>query len=783
MLQKRKILVFFSLAILEICVLAKGISQLLAKPSGTNEGRIAGSVVDARTNMPLADANIFVEGTVYGTVTTANGRFALELKPGHYTLGAQILGYRYTTAEIQVVADQTTQVDLRAAPAAINLSPIVVTGTRSEKLYRDAPVSTQVITRERIEMSGLSDLRDLLQEETGLNIIQDHGQGVQVQGFDPEYTLILVDGSPAIGRVAGTLDLTRFAVANIERVEIVKGPNSSLYGSEALAGVINIITREPQQSLALNFSGKYGGFDSYDASASVEIRKERIGGLASYNGKGRNHFDLNEATVSWSGPDFTDHTFSGNFFWEINEANKFRLNSRLFIEDQFLIFGVQDKAAVIPLEGNTNIIDWNLSPVLESQLSSNIRFTGKGYLSRYLNDDALTYQANGSPYSRSHFDQYYRQAEAQFDFIFSKRHLLKIGGGGIFESVEADRIAGGEKSNHTFFGFFQHEWLPRPQLDVIASARLDAHSDYGTAFSPKLALMGKLGDNYRIRASFGSGFKAPNFSQLYLDFTNPVIGYSVFGATGATESLNELIERGEIQEVFIDPKSIKDIDAESSIAFNFSVEATPFNFLRLRANLFRNDVKDLIDVQAIAKKTNNQSVFTYFNFKRVFTQGVEAETSFKLGSRWKFDFGYQYVIAKDKDIIEQLENGEIFKTGSNGRIRPVVPGEYGGLFNRSRNSGTLKLSYRQDNGFVVNLRTILRGKYGLFDLNGNGILDDQGEYADPYALVNLNVSVPLTGRIVVSGGLENAFDYVDGQSFAGAPGRIIYAKVNWKWQK
>ena len=121
---------------------------------------------------------------------------------------------------------------------------VVVTGTRSPHLLKDAIIQTDLIRSEEIQQQGATRLSDVIQERVGLSVISDHGTGVQVQGLDPDYTLVLIDGEPVIGRTAGTLDLTRFSVGNLEQVEIVKGPTSSLYGSEALAGVINLITRK-----------------------------------------------------------------------------------------------------------------------------------------------------------------------------------------------------------------------------------------------------------------------------------------------------------------------------------------------------------------------------------------------------------------------------------------------------------------------------------------------------------------------------------------------------------
>ncbi|MEN9795130.1 MAG: hypothetical protein RLZZ150_107, partial [Bacteroidota bacterium] len=126
---------------------------------------------------------------------------------------------------------------------------VVVTGTRNEVRLKDSPVRVEVIGKDRIAATGMTDLGDLLKEQPGLLISGTVRSGVQMNGLGPDYTLILIDGQPVIGRVAGVLDLSRISVGNIERVEIVKGPMSSMFGSEALAGVINIITKRPSDGI------------------------------------------------------------------------------------------------------------------------------------------------------------------------------------------------------------------------------------------------------------------------------------------------------------------------------------------------------------------------------------------------------------------------------------------------------------------------------------------------------------------------------------------------------
>ncbi|MBM3440704.1 MAG: TonB-dependent receptor, partial [Bacteroidetes bacterium] len=135
-----------------------------------------------------------------------------------------------------------------------SLDDIVVTATRTERKLGNVAIPTFVIPQQQIRLSGLLRLNEILQEQTGIFITGGSGSnavgggvfgnGIQLQGLSPDHTMILLDGEPLIGRQGGVMDLSRFAIGNIQKIEIVKGPSSSIYGSEAMGGVINIITEQ-----------------------------------------------------------------------------------------------------------------------------------------------------------------------------------------------------------------------------------------------------------------------------------------------------------------------------------------------------------------------------------------------------------------------------------------------------------------------------------------------------------------------------------------------------------
>ena len=128
----------------------------------------------------------------------------------------------------------------------IEMKEVMVSANKTEKPFVELTVPAKIISKEEIESSGHSRLDEIISEQVGVVTVPGFGgsEGIQLQGIDPEYTLILIDGLPIIGRVAGILDLSRISLGSVERIEIVKGASSSLYGSEALGGVVNIITNK-----------------------------------------------------------------------------------------------------------------------------------------------------------------------------------------------------------------------------------------------------------------------------------------------------------------------------------------------------------------------------------------------------------------------------------------------------------------------------------------------------------------------------------------------------------
>ncbi|HPM31481.1 MAG TPA: TonB-dependent receptor [Chryseolinea sp.] len=656
------------------------------------------------------------------------------------------------------------------------LDEVVVTATRSERALSELPVPVTVIQKSQIKNMGSLRLNDVLGEQTGLAIVSDHRTGIQMQGFSPEYTLILVDGEPLIGRTSGTLELNRIAVGNIKQIEIMKGPSSSLYGSEALAGVVNIITERP---IGVNgtITSRYGANNTFDLGATVNYKKNKLGLYAFANRYSTDGYDLSTDTEGNTVSPFANYTFQSRLTYDLTSRTKFSLSGRYFSEEQESVTNIGTQDAPVLLEGTGDVKDWNVNPVLTHNFSDKLKTTFRFYGSKYAANSLLKYQQDGTTYDETYFDLTFNRPEIQVEYFINAKNSFTIGVGRIWESVEATRYDDKIKYQ-TNYAYTQYEWQPITKLNVLAGGRFDDHSAYGSQFSPKLSVQYDVLSWLAVRCSFGVGFKAPDFRQLYLNFTNSTVGYSVFGSNVLVEGIQQLEDQGQIDAILVDPSTFGAINAETSTAYNFGLKLQPNQKSSINVNFFHNDIKDLIDTKAVARKSNGQQVFSYYNVASVYTQGAEVEGSYSLGEGLILSIGYQFLIAKDKGIVEELDAGNVYaRDPETNATKRVDPKDYGGLFNRSRHMANAKLFYENQKGWSGSVRAIYRGRYGYADLNNNTILDDDSEYVDGYVTCNLSIGKSFQQWLKVQAGCDNLFNYKDAQYIPSLPGRLLWASV------
>jgi outer membrane receptor for ferrienterochelin and colicins len=673
------------------------------------------------------------------------------------------------------------------------LDDVVVTATRTERSITDVPIPVTVVGVKQIKSMGSLRLNDVLGEQTGINLVTDHGLGIQMQGLSPEYTLILVDGEPLIGRTAGTLELSRVAVGNIQRVEVVKGPASALWGSDALAGVVNIITQKPQPGTRGDVRLRYGSNQTADLGGTFNLGTERLGLTAFVNRYSSEGYTLQPESGTPTVPPFATYTAQSRLSYQLGKRTKASISGRYFTESQSSLYPVVEGTATEDIRLKTRQYDYNINHTLtHSSANGHLFTTLRLYHSGYRTKEDYTYNKDGGFYDASFFNQNFTRPEAQVDWQIRPNQTLTGGAGYVWESVEATRYEEKQKLQSRYV-FAQYDWTPFSNLNIVAGARYDGHSQYAGQLSPKVAARYQMLPWLAVRGSAGRGYRAPDFRQLYLNFSNPVVGYSVFGTNQVQAKVAQLAAQGQLA---TDPATGQPIiyqsaldqahglTAESSLAYNLGIVLTPklsneaYSY-QFTANAFRNDLTNLIETATVALKKNGQSVYSYRNVTRAYTQGLEVDNSLHLPLGFTVSGGYQFLIAKDKAVVDKVAAGEVFSRDPVTQVtRRVKAADYGGLFNRSRHTWNAKVFYESPkHDWTASLRGIYRGRYGFGDLNANTILDADNEYVKGYLLWNMAASHTFRQRLTLQAGIDNLTNYTDPTYISTLAGRLFYGSL------
>ncbi|MBX2923177.1 MAG: TonB-dependent receptor [Chitinophagaceae bacterium] len=638
------------------------------------------------------------------------------------------------------------------------LEQVVITATKTTRKIKDIPAPVTVIKGSAIEKMGSLRLNEVLSELTGVQIVRstEGNLGVQMQGLNSEYILILIDGEPLIGRVNNVLDLTRITVNNIERIEIIKGPSSSLFGSEALGGVINIITKSGAVDKFHGYAqAVYRKYNVLDISAEAGEQKKKAGWYLFADRQHGNGYFAKGSTdaVTKTVAPYTTYTFNGKFSLQLNARQKLSVSSKYYDERQ------SNRAIILNASAGNRIAsqwqyrkDLSITPAYTYTISEKQKLQLHNYTTLFSSATLFRHENNNELYSDTRFRQLFNRIEAQYDYKPGQKHLLTIGIGDAIETVKASDYIDGNYFNQLYI-FGQDQFQLIKDVSIIAGFRYDKHNQYRDRFSPKLAAEWKVTPQLGLYTNIAGGYKAPTFEQLLLNFTNPTVGYTVLGTNAAKQGLKALTDEGQIQTVLIEPGD-NHLKAESSVAINAGAKYNPVNGLWFSLNIFRNNIRNLIDFNTIAIKTNRSSVYSYFNHNRVFTQGLELQADHTIAPGLSVSAGYQYLVAKDKDVLEQIKKGEMYyRDAATQTDHKVTASMYGGLYNRSKHSGNMKLEYSNaPYKFDVSLRCIYRGRYGSgADVNGNLILDDKREYAPGYVLLNLTVRKKIRSFILEAG--------------------------------
>lgn len=662
---------------------------------------------------------------------------------------------------------------------ANTLEEVIVTATRTERKLTNIAVPAIVVTQKTIQQSGSLRLNNILQEQPGLYITNNFGNGVQIQGLSPEYVLILIDGEPLVGRNGGVLDLNRITVNNIRQIEIVKGPSSSLYGSEAMGGVVNILTRQNGEN-TLNAGFRYGRFHTIDANAAGSYKYKNFSLSAFVNGNSTAGYDFIPHDIGKTVMPYHSYTTQVTLNQQMSKVVKGGISLRYYYEKQNDLYSTGTDV----VKGSPVINEYNINPHLQLHFSNTLQTTFRVYLSQFQTDTKDRLEHNDSLYYDDFFQQRFQRIENQTDLRIVSGNNLNIGGGYTWERLNTNRYSG-IRTNKTGYFYLQDEHRFGDKITLIGGVRYDNNAAYASHVSPKLAMHLKATAKLTVNASYGGGFKAPDFRQLYLNFTNNAAGgYTVYGANEISlQQLQQQQQAGILTSITPFGSQLKLLDPEYSTGWNFGGSYQFNKQLSVKINMFRNDVQNLIVTKIVAYKPSNAAVYSYFNVNSALTEGGETEIRYQLSRKLQLEGSYQFLITADKEILQQIKSGKIFgKREGSLTSEQLKRSDYGGLQDRSKHMANLKLFY-ENNTWFATARALYRSRWGIADADGNLILNRNDEYAKGYVQLNISGGKSFSNGIQIKAGIDNLTNFRNEMYITSQPGVTYYFSMAYQFFK
>lgn len=568
---------------------------------------IKGRVVD-ENGAPLPGASVRLEGTTVGVGTNAKGEFTLSFRNEmkETILLVSFTGYMPRSVIYDIEKDKPLVI--RLAPSDNSLEEVIVTGTRSEMPIKNTPVLTRVISRKDIDKLNPVDMQTLLEYELpGIQFGRHHGSGlptITFQGMSGKHILFLMDGERMAGEgAADETDFTRFNIDEIERVEVTKGALSTVYGSNALGGVVNIITRSADRPFTANVSGRYSNRDEQTYTLSGGTKQNRLSSLSTLSYRKKDAFDVRDKdgeTVSflkgyenWQFTQKLGYRFSDKFSTELKgsyyDSRQIRANKSEKVQSLAENYTVEGKATYM--------------------FNSNHRLNMSYHYDNYtkINDYLITGRQSKDYRNEIH------AGRLNYVGTLSDNYNLTAG-----VEVNAERLKHymfKDTTSHpveNYVAYLQNEWKITDELTTVLSARADYHSEYDLNVTPMVSVMYKPGI-FTLRGNYAAGFRSPSLKELYAEWDH--------------------------QGMFI-LKGNPDLKPERSNHFSLSAEATKGIF-NASVTGYHNRIRDKIT--NAPRKTDGGTEMVYVNADKSRTSGMDAILQLRFEGGLSLRTSYSFV--------------------------------------------------------------------------------------------------------------------------------------------
>lgn len=393
-----------------------------------------------------------------------------------------------------------------------DLGEVVVTGTRTPKFLKDTPIQTRVITSREIEKTDATNIQDLLQQElpgVEFSYAMNQQTHLNFSGFGGQGVLFLIDGERLAGETMDDVDFTRLNMDNVERIEIVKGAASALYGSNATGGVINIITKKTDKPWTLNVNGRLARHNEQRYGASFGLNGKRLGNMFTANYTDVDNFDVYSAADPVTriiSTVYGDRTLNlkDQLVW--SPSRNVEIGGRVGYFFRQTTRTAEQPERYRDFSGGLRI-DWTLSD--HDMLQANYAFD------QY---DKSDYQKLRKLDIRD-YSNVRNMFRLLYNHTFGSGDILTAGADFMHDYLFNTNLDNTERKQDSFDFFLQYDWRISQKLEAVGAVRYDYFSDGGESrLTPKLNLCYKPVRNLSLRAGYGMGFRAPTLKEKYYDF-------------------------------------------------------------------------------------------------------------------------------------------------------------------------------------------------------------------------------------------------------------------------
>jgi len=582
-------------------------------------GTISGQVMNAQTSEPIPGANVLVVGTVLGAATDAQGHFVIQkIDPGRYRLQVTALGFETRTLEVRVAAGETTAVQVKLAETVIPFGEIVVTASKYQQALQEVPVSMSLVKAEELAQRNITSLEEALKYVPGVTVLAGDVNIRGSSGYSQigSRVLVLLDGVPFMTGDEGDVRWETIPPSEIERIEVMKGAGSALYGSNAIGGVVNIITKKPGEEAQLQvrtYTGLFGN-PSYQKWKWTSKRRYFNGAFVDYSGRSE-HLEVLASGSRRFSTDFKENggTKAWNFLGKVGyQASQ---NARVDIvsgysdsEDGGFIYW---EGLHHPLnDGSDDEVRQTRMRTFESQayvypslthtVSSRFYYVLRGRWAKSTSEDQeeSKLEPPAQPPRKIRGSRARTLgSEVQLNFKHSDQGLLVVGLDGQTDRVHSVQF--GDHRDGAYSIYVENEYVFWQKMRTMVGARYDGYEVDGvnraSELNPKFGLTYMPSEATVLRFSGGQGFRAPSVAERFLSTSFP----------GGVVQPNPGLK------------------PEKSFSVEMGYHRNLFNRATLEVALYRNTYTDFIEPRTLPKEEGSGILVQFRNVQKARIQGVE----------------------------------------------------------------------------------------------------------------------------------------------------------------